>query len=154
MKRLVRILAVVLVVMLVAATVSMAQEIKKDSTPAYLFTILLGFGTGHFYLQDKAAVQFLLLDAGSLAVTAAGYVVVMSSLYSADPYLTEEWPAEWSIGLGLMLAGSLVYSAVRIWEIVDVIKTVNEMRAAGKVAMRPVLEIGPGSTQVGVSLSY
>jgi hypothetical protein len=88
MKRLVRILAVVLVVMLVAATVSMAQEIKKDSTPAYLFTILLGFGTGHFYLQDKAAVQFLLLD-----------------------------------------AGSLVYSAVRIWE------------------------IGPGSTQVGVSLS-
>jgi hypothetical protein len=37
-----------------------------------------------------------------------------------------------------------MYCIVRLWEIVDVIKTTNEQRAAGKVTMRPAVELRPG----------
>jgi hypothetical protein len=155
MKRFARALAVVLVLLLAAATASLAQETKKDSTPAYLFSILLGFGTGHFYLQDKAAVKFLLLDLGSLAASMVGIGLMTYSLIQleTEPY-SLEFPTGYLFGIGLGVLGSLFYSGFRIWEVVDVIKTVNEQQAAGKVTLMPSMRLEPGGTQLGVTLSY
>jgi peptidoglycan/LPS O-acetylase OafA/YrhL len=119
------------------------QEPARDPTPAVLFTILLGFGTGHFYLQDGAGLRFLLLEGGALAVSVVGMGLMMASLYSVD-YYAGEFPPEYLAGLGLGLFGAVAFSAFRIWEIVDLLATVNEQRAAGKVTMRPAVELRPG----------
>ena len=135
------------------------QEPARDPTPAVLFTILLGFGTGHFYLQDGAGPRFLLLEGGALAVSVVGMGLMMASLYSMD-YYAGEFPPSYLVGLGLGVFGALAFSGFRIWEIVDLLATVNEQRAAGKVTMRPVVGLGPsGKAQpvgllVGASLSY
>ena len=141
------------VFLVVLSTAATAEQATKDGTPAYLFSIFLGFGTGHYYLHDPAATRFLLLDAGTLAATIVGSVVFYSSILTADPYAAE-LPAGSLVGLGLVLVGSIGYGIVRVWEVVDIFKTVNEMRAAGTVTMRPMIELGPGRTQVGVAFSY
>jgi hypothetical protein len=155
-KHLAKTLAVILVLLLVAATSSLAQEPTKDAMPAYLLSIFLGFGTGHFYLQDKAAITFLLLDIGAYGVIIAGGVIALVAVYSPDiyAYSTEEIWDRAMTGLWMMLIGSLAYLGIRVWEIVDVISTVNEMRASGKVAVRPAVELTPGNARVGVTLSY
>jgi hypothetical protein len=157
MKHPAKILAVVLVLLLVAATSSLAQEVKKDAVPAYLLTIFLGFGTGHFYLQDKAATTFLLLEIGAYGVMIGGAVLALTSVYSLDPYsdpYITGFPTEFMVGLVMTLVGSVAYLGIHIWELVDLIKTVNEMRAAGKVTMRPSIKLTPGNALVGVALSY
>ncbi len=153
MKRSLRVLTVVLVLLAVVASISTAQSARKDPALAYVLSFFVGFGTGHFYLQDDAATRFLLLDAGSLAATVAGAAIAVSSLYSADPYGTA-LPAGYTTGLGVMVAGSLAFSAFRLWEFIDVLGSVNEMRTSGRITARPAVEIRPGGTEVGVALSY
>ena len=152
MKRTRKLLAVVLLLLVLVATTSMAQEEKRDPFPAYLFSFLLGFGTGHFYLHDSGAVKFLVLDAAALAATIGGTVYTLVSVQSVMS--TGEIPTGYYVGLGIVIAGGLVYTAARIWELVDIFAVVNEQRAAGELAMRPVIELGPGASHVGVALSY
>jgi hypothetical protein len=104
-KHLAKTLAVILVLLLVAATSSLAQEPTKDAMPAYLLSIFLGFGTGHFYLQDKAAITFLLLDIGAYGVIIAGGVIALVAVYSPDIYAynTEEIWDRAMTGLWVML---------------------------------------------------
>jgi len=154
MKRGSKVLLVVLVFTLLAASVSMAQE-TKNATPAYLFSILLGFGTGHFYLHDDAAKKFLLLDAGSLAAVIGGEVVVLVSVGSWVSGGGTDMPTGVLVGYGVMVVGALAYTGFRVWEVVDIFKTVGEMRTAGKITMRPDLQFTPeGGTHIGVALSY
>jgi hypothetical protein len=164
-KRLSRVLGLVLVLLLAAAAAGLAQDSGKDESMAYVFSILLGFGTGHFYVQDEAAVKFLLLDAGSLVMSIAGAGVAVASLYAADPYSVEV-PSGVLLGLTLAVVGSLAYSGFRIWEVVDIFGTVNELRAAGKISLQPFVQPAPAAgsrrgteprpcgAQVGLILAY
>jgi hypothetical protein len=67
---------------------------------------------------------------------------------------TGEISTGYYIGLGLVIVSGLAFSGVRIWELADIFSVVNEQRAAGKLAMRPVIELGPETTHIGVALSY
>jgi hypothetical protein len=152
MKRTWKLLSVVLLLLVLATTSATAQQEKRDPFPAYLFSFLVGFGTGHFYLKDSAAVKFLILDAAALAATIGGTVYTLMSVQSVMS--SGEIPTGYYVGLGIVIAGGLVYTAARIWELVDIFAVVKEQRAAGKLAMRPVVELGPGAAHIGVALSY
>ena len=152
MKRTRKLLAVLLLLLVLVATSAMAQEEKRDPFPAYLFSFLVGFGTGHFYLHDHSAVKFLILDAVTEGVVIGATVYTFVSVRSVMS--TGVIPTGYYVGLGVVLAAGLAFSAVRIWELIDIFSVVNEQRAAGKLAMRPVIEFGPGASYVGVALSY
>jgi TM2 domain-containing membrane protein YozV len=148
-----RVLVVVILVLAVGAVALSAQQPKKDAAPAYLFSWLLGFGSGHFYLNDPGAVRFLVLDILSYGATIGGYVVMYSALY--DPYA--DFDAAMSriyIGGGIAIGGAILLAAARIWEIIDIFRAVNEQRAAGQVVMRPAVEIRRDDVSVALSFSY
>ena len=50
MKKTLKIMIIVMVLLAVLSTSVFAESAKKDAMPAYLLSIFLGFGTGHFYL--------------------------------------------------------------------------------------------------------
>ncbi|MBN1836749.1 MAG: hypothetical protein JW820_12915 [Spirochaetales bacterium] len=156
MNRSSRVLVVVILLLAIATTNVAAQGVGKNPVPAYFLTWLVGFGTGHFYMQDDAAVRFLLLDAVSYLATLGGLGYAYYALYAdvyADPYSTE-MPTGALVGLGVGIVGSLVYTAVRIWEIVDIFQVADARQSGGKAAVRPMLEIGPEGTTAGVAFSY
>lgn len=149
--------------LLIAAMAATAQEPMQDSTPAYLLSVLLGFGTGHFYLHVGDGMRFLLLEAGALTV--AGVGLMLGFPHSSGPSSLGFSP-RYIAGLGITVFGALAYSGFRIWEIVDVISTVKALRAAGRVTMRPSValcltaEAQPGvkprrpGVLIGARLSY
>ena len=159
--------AAALLLVLASAMTLTAQEAapalalgpERDPTPALLLTILLGFGTGHFFLQDGAGLRFLLLEGGAFTVSVIGMGLMMASRYSMD-YYAGEFPPDFLVGLGLGVFGALAFSGFRIWEIVDLLATVNEQRAAGRLTIRPAVGLGlsgkaqPVGLLVGASLSY
>lgn len=148
---------VAILLLAVLTTTAVAQEAQRDPVPAYLLTWLVGFGAGHFYMHDDAAVKFLLLDAVSYLATLGGlgyaYYALYTDIYD-DPYATE-LSNEVMIGLGIGLVGSVVLTAVRIWEIVDIFQVGRGARQSGaKAAVGPMLEIGTEGVVAGVALSY
>lgn len=54
----------------------------------------------------------------------------------------------------MYIVGALAYGVFLVWKVVYVIGSVNEMRAAGKIAMRQSVDVTPGGTQIGVAMSY
>jgi hypothetical protein len=147
------VVAVVVVLLVAAATAAGAQEEKKDPMPAYLFSILLGFGTGHFYLHDGGALRFLLLEGGALVVTGIGIGLALAAVFTMNPS-SPEYSSSHAAGTSIGVFGFLAFTGFRYWEIVDLILTVKRMRSAGKVAMRPAVQLSQGRTQLGVALSY
>ena len=156
MNRTARVLIAVLLLLTVAATSLVAQEAQRDPVPAYLLTWLVGFGTGHFYMQDDAAVKFLLLDAVSYLATLGGlgyaYYALYEDIYD-DPY-SADIPTGVLVGLGVGIVGSIVYMGVRIWEIVDIFQVADQQRSRRGTAVGPILQIGTEGVTAGVALSY
>ncbi len=97
-------------------------------------------------------MKFLILDAVTEGVAIGAMVYTFVSVRSVMS--TGVIPTGYYVGLGVVLASGLAFSAVRIWELVDIFSVVKEQRAAGKLAVRPVIEFGPGASHVGVALSY
>jgi hypothetical protein len=144
-------LVVVLLLLAVGASTIGAQEPERNPVPAYLLSWLVGFGTGHFYMRDDAAVRFLLLDAISYAATLGGTIYLYSVVL--DPYATYDDTGIY-IGAGVAIIGALVYTGVRIWEIVDIFQVADEQRMRRRTAVAPTLAIGADTVGVGLSFSY
>ena len=151
-----RVIVIVFLLLTMATTTLVAQDAEKNPVPAYLLTWLVGFGTGHFYMQDDAAVRFLLLDAVSYLATLGGLGYAYYSLYDdlySDPY-AEDLSTGFFIGLGIGIVASLVYTGVRIWEIVDIFRVADRQRSGRKVAVGPMLQVRTEAVTAGVAFSY
>lgn len=140
-----RVTIMIIVLVLVSSSLS-AQEAKKSELPAYLLTAFIGYGAGHFYLGADNAINFVLLDALGLAVEIGGAIYMYSS--SADLYLEGLYT-----GTIVMYVGVAIIAAARIYEIIDIIMTVEKMKADGKIA-RLEPKITPTSDGISVSLAY
>jgi len=58
------------------------------------------------------------------------------------------------IGGGLAVVGSLATLGVRIWELVDLIGVIDEMKREGRIVAKPSIAVTPENIFVGVSYSY
>jgi hypothetical protein len=152
MKRRQKLLFIVLLLLVLVAATSIAEEKEKDPFLANLLSTTVGFGTGHFYLHDHAAVKFLVLDSVTSAVTIGA--VVYTAVTAIKVMKTNEISTGVWVGVGLCIAGGLASTGIRIWEMIDISSVIKEQRAAGKLTMKPVIELGPGASHVGVALSY
>lgn len=154
MDRIHRLLLALLVLFLLASTSAFAQH--REPLPAYFLSIILGFGTGHFYLQDESALLFLLLDGGTLTVSFAGYLLASVSfgvfLFSPS---AESPPAAYYYGLTFLVGGALAYVGIRIWEIVDIFGVAKEQRETGAISLFPLMTVSSqGGAAFGVGLKY
>lgn len=65
------------------ASTAGVQEAKKSEIAPYLLWWFVGFGTGHFYLGDDAAIKFLTLNAVTFAAALTG--LVLTDVWALDP---------------------------------------------------------------------
>jgi hypothetical protein len=139
-------ISVVLIALFSTSLFAEEQEVKKSETGAYLLTIFLGFGAGHYYIQSDHATRFLVLQLLPTAVAIGGGVYMGMAVANLD--------LQGVVTGSIILYGGLaVFLGVHIWQIVDVIIEVDKKRAEGKIArLEPRIEIQP--TGVAVSLSY
>jgi hypothetical protein len=146
---------VVLLLLLLAVASSGAFAQAKDPLPAYLLSIFLGFGTGHFYMHDHAAVKFLILDASALVVIITGAIiegVSAASWLASSDWVSGKFPAGVYIGYGLVVVGSLAITGFRVWQVIDIFRVA---KGKGKVSMLPTLDLTPqNEPSYGLTLSY
>ncbi len=141
-----KILIVAIVLLALISTSLSAQEVKKSAMPAYLLSIFVGFGTGHFYIGSDKAIIFLLLDAAAIAVEIGGGVYMMTAALDADVSRT-------LTGSYIMYGGLAAVLIVKVVEIINIMGEVDKKRAEGVVAkIEPRIAVQPES--VAVSLSY
>ncbi len=155
-----KVLAIVLVVLFCAGTLfAQSDEGKKAAWPAYAFSILLGFGTGQFYLGESG-VGFLLGDLAGVAGVIGGSVYFFSASVAA---ITNPDPiaAATELGTATLIAytiigvGTVVTLVSRIWEVVDTIGTVDRLTKEGRVAvLMPTLDVRPNAVSFGLSYRY
>ena len=159
MSRLKRVVSLMLLVFFAAGSLSAQAVQPKSSAPAYILTLLLGFGTGQYYVGENGN-PFLI---GELV----GYAAVLGGVLidaSANPGGYTFGYAYDYTGVYIAAAGVVELLVFRIWEIVDVFGAVDRARAAGRVALVPVVSIQrtsfePGvlpvtSYEIGASLQY
>jgi hypothetical protein len=159
MSRLARITALALVLFTVASSAFAQEPGPKSSFPAYLFTLFLGFGTGHYYLGANGT-PFLLGDVAGVGLATAGLVIAgvnaAGGAYAVDGVMTDGFRGA-LIGFGVAGAGCIVLAISRVCEIVDIFAKVDQARAEGRVAsvtMEPAFSVTGTSFEAGVSLRY
>lgn len=138
MSRFLKVVAIALLVLLAANSV-FAQEQPKAAWPAYLLSIFLGYGLGHYYCGENGT-PFLIVD----AVTAT-CMVVMGSGFSS------------SSSLSILGFGSAIIMVSRIYEMIDIFGAVLRAKKAGRVAeVIPVIDVDikRASFGFGVSLRF
>jgi hypothetical protein len=150
----IRVLAVVMLLALAVGSVfGAAPETPRPAWPAYGLSILLGFGTGQYYLGENGT-GFLIADAGGIACMVGGYVYMLSAVgaLALNPSASLD---TLYIGYGIVGVGAAVWAVSRIWEIVDIFGTAERLRQEGKVAsLQPVLDVRPDAVAFEVSYSY
>jgi len=158
MKRLLSVLALAL--LLVPAS-TFAQS-KKSEVPAYLLSVLLGFGTGHMYAESPKAGTFLWSEVGSIAVMTGGVIYSTVSTASAvnsanSGSLTSVSDATTGAMTGLLITsvGSIAFGVFRIWEIVDIFGTVDQQKKAGILASaQPEISVQPKGVSFTLGYHY
>lgn len=136
----------------------------KNATPAYLLTIFLGFGTGHFYLGAPHAVTFLVLDGAGVAGMALGGVLVAAGeSYRAncggfDLFCGfSQSMGRLAAGLGLIGLSGTYFLVVRILEVVDIFRQADVLRGEEKVAsarIRPTIVPTADGVSFGLNVSF
>ncbi len=156
MNRSLKILAIVLVVLFCAGTLFAQSEGKKAAWPAYPLSIILGFGTGQFYLGENG-LGFLIADVVAYGAVIGGGIYMVSAAAAAvlnpDPVaaLAEASTAA-LVGYTIIGVGSVVWLVSRIWEVVDTFGAVDRLSKAGKVAaLEPTLEVRPDGVAFGLT---
>jgi hypothetical protein len=157
MSRFLKIVTLALLILLAAGSL-FAQSSAKPAWPAYPLAIILGYGTGQYYVGANGT-PFLVADiVGDVAVY-GGLIWAVSSAASVltNPSATGAADAATGvfIGYGLVGVGSVVLLVSRIWQIVDVFGAVDKAKSAGKVVeVVPVVDVQRTSFELGVSLKY
>ncbi len=149
MSRLITVIALILIGFLAAGAV-FAQDLQpKAEWPAYLLSVFIGFGTGHYYLGANGT-PFLIGDVLGLGVEVGGLLYELGAAVALDTTQTLD-------GLTLVIVGAGIFLVSRIWEVVDVFSAADEARKAGRVAaVVPVFSVRRTSFESGVApaLSY
>jgi hypothetical protein len=161
---------VILLLLLVAAGSLFAEDAgARPVWPAYLFSILLGFGSGQYYLGQDG-MPFLVADIAGCAVEIIGLGIEFSgiaSLYRFSYYGTDYQNAldqVWT-GLAVVVGGGAVLVVSRVFQIVGVARETGRARSGEKVSgAEPWFELvpvwfAPGSApavscDVGLTLRY
>ena len=153
MSRLFKVVCLTVIIFLAAGAIFAQQtQAPRSSTSAIILTLLLGFGSGQYYLGDNG-IGFLLGDAIGVVGVGVGYAVFASSFvgYGYSRYQTSTFDE----GLALVAGGAIVLLVTRIWEIVDIFGRVEKGRQEGTVVeMEPVLDVRNTSFEAGVSIHY
>ena len=148
MKKGIKILFIATAIFVLVTSSLTAQEVKKSSVPAYLLSIFIGFGTGHFYAGSSAATTFLLLDIGTTALTVAGAVYMINATANLDI-------SGIATGTLMMYAGVGISAVIGIIEIISVITEVDKKRSEGLIArFEPKIESTADGMAVSVSYKY
>ncbi len=130
------------------------QETPRQAWPAYAFSILLGFGTGQYYLGENGT-GFLIGDVGGIVCMVGGYVYMASALISAASLSPGSSLTTVGTGYAIVGVGAVVYLVSRVWEVVDIFGTAERLRKGGKVAgLQPVIDVRPDAVAFEVSYSY
>ena len=156
-----RIFASLLLALLLVPASTFAES-QKSTIPAYLLSILLGFGTGHMYAESPKSGIFLWSEIGSLAAVAGGgiysTVSAASAINSANSgSLSGTTSAASGAMTGLLITsvGSIAYGVFRIWEVVDIFGTVDQQRKAGILASaQPELSVQPKGVSFTLGCHY
>ncbi|MGA2766474.1 MAG: hypothetical protein ABSG17_24280 [Spirochaetia bacterium] len=151
MSRLSKVVCLTVIVFLAAGAIFAQQtQAPRSSTSAIILTLLLGFGSGQYYLGDNG-VGFLLGDAIGVVGVGVGYAVFASSFVGYYRYQTSTFDE----GLALVAGGAIVLLVTRIWEIVDIFGRVEKGRQEGTVVeMEPVIDVRNTSFEAGVSIHH
>ena len=154
MSRGIRIAAIVLAIFLAGGTVFAADTAPKAAWPAYAFSLLLGFGSGQYYMGTDG-LWYTVGDVAGLAAIAGGYLYMAGSLVSAGTSSSYTSVATGvTVGYGIMVVGALLWGVTRVWEVVDTVITAPKLTGQGKLAVAPVIEAGPAGTTVALSFKY
>jgi hypothetical protein len=158
MSRFLKIVSLSLLILLAAGALFAQGTQPKQAWPAYAFSILLGFGTGQYYVGANGT-PFLIGDLVGVGGVVVGEVVILSSVASALSNPTSSSVASGGagviVGYGLIVVGGIVYLVSHVWEIIDIFPAVDKARKAGKVVeVVPVVDVRRTSFELGVSLKY
>ncbi len=158
MSRFVKVVMISLLILLAAGTLFAQDAGPKAAFPAYALSILLGFGTGHYYVGANGT-PFLIGDLVGVGGMAAGGIIAVASLFSAATNPTYTGAANAisgaAIGYGVLGVGAAVYLVSRVWEDISIFGAVDAAKKAGKVAeVVPVVNIQPTSFELGLSVKY
>lgn len=128
----------------------------KEEWPAYICAFFLGFGTGHFYLGDRKAINFLIGEIAGIGIAAGGFIFIYFKAASYDdPYQIGEDMSVICGGYSIVLLGTIVILVSRLCEIIDIFRAVDQAKAEGKIAnFKPVIDIQPAKTFFGISYKF
>ncbi len=138
-----RIVAAVLLVFCAAG--AFAEEAPKPAAlPAYILACSVGFGFGHLYLGDARWSTFFALDAGLCACMVLNEVAAfIDDVWGASPFIL--------IGAAVLEVLAVpAYGLARAMEALSVFRLVDERRAAGELALSPVLAPQADGFRVGL----
>jgi hypothetical protein len=157
MSRFLRIVTMALLILLAGGAL-FAQGSAKASWPAYPLAIIVGYGTGQYYVGANGT-PFLIADVVGDAALYGGliYAVVSAASVIGNQSMSGAANATTGVlvGYGIAGVGSVVLLVSRIWQIVDVFGAVDKARADGKVVeVVPVVDVRRTSFELGVSLKY
>lgn len=113
----------------------------KNATTAWLLSILLGFGSGQFYLNNSGA-PFLITELLFVAGGVTGSIMLFTGEPIAGPIIS------------YVSAGGMLITRIIEW--VNLSKKVRTMRTEGRIAFNPVIRIDPVSHDlwIGGHIAY
>jgi len=147
------ILLSVLLILVVGGAVFAQGVQTRAAWPAYALSIVLGLGTGQWYLGENG-LGFLIGDVSGVAIAAGGAAYLYEMLVvGSSPVGSDSFAETVAIGSTIVGAGALVFLVSRVWGILDIVDALDRDRQAGKVAnLEPVIEMRPQG--VAFELSY
>ena len=147
MKKGTRILTILLLFVFIGGIGYTQNSATKQEWPAYFLSILIGFGTGHFYLGDENGKYFLIGGLTGTGLLIGGLVYLrFSDTRPEDRFETM---------MLLTLGGVSVFLIARVWEIIDIFFAVDRARKKGEIAQfEPYIDVSPTRTGFGISFKF
>jgi hypothetical protein len=151
LSRFLRIVTFALLAFLAAGVVSAQDAQPKAAWPAYAYSLLLGFGSGQYYLGANGT-PFLVGDLIGVGAWIGGGIFALSARSTTDAQAAISSTVTGSV---FIIVGSLVYLVSHVWEIIDVFHAVDSAQRAGRVVeIVPVVDVRRTAWELGVSLRF
>jgi hypothetical protein len=142
---------VVLVFLIGNVVYAQSMSPTKPDWPAYALSVLVGFGTGQFYLGSNGTC-FLISDTASLVSLGGGLLLFyyVSVNYSQSGYLGYRVAT-----IGLAGAGAIAYLISRSWQFIDTVRIAkhgHEQETSMVVKPEICTDSGKLSFQISINL--